>query len=35
MVKICFQTILEKECSPMSAVFNDVEDEEKVGNMME
>ena len=27
--------ILEKICSPMSAVFNDDEDEEKVGTMME
>ena len=34
-MKICIQMILEKEYSPMSAVFNDDEDEEKVGTMME
>ena len=35
MVKICFQRNHEKNCSPMSAVVKDDEDEEKVGTMME
>ena len=34
-MKICFQRIHEKKRSPMSAVFKDDKDEEKVGTMME
>ena len=34
-MKICFQMIHEKKYSPISAVFKDDEDEEKVGTMME